>query len=157
MALLVSPQTWCVLILILKFFLPFPPLPLPLALSLSLRWDGDHVLTARSPPFIFITYANTKRNAHQEEYFALDEAELRHVISILKLLALGAHKVCRALHVSSFAYESLSHLFQKFSFFFLVCFSLLLAPRGLLGGVGGDFRPQPPPPPTLFRVTLTGP
>jgi hypothetical protein len=60
-------------------------------------------------------YANTKRNAHQEEYFALDDAELRHVISILKLLALGAHKVCRALHVSSFAYDSLSHLFQKIS------------------------------------------
>jgi len=93
-ALLVSPQTWCVLILI-------PPFPLSYLSFLS---------TVNVLPH-FMTYANTKRNAHQEEYFALDDAELQHVITILKLLALGAHKVCCALHVSSFAYDSLSHPF----------------------------------------------
>ena len=66
--------------------------------------DGERVA-----PFYHI--CKHERNAHQEEYFALDDAELQHVITILKLLALGAHKVCCALHVSSFAYDSLSHPF----------------------------------------------
>jgi hypothetical protein len=127
-ALLVSPQTWCVLILIL--FLPFsPPSPCPsFFFFLSPLGRGPRVDGAFIPHFI--TYANTQRNAHQEEYFALDDAELRHVISILKLLALGAHKVCRALHVSSFAYDSLSHLLIKFPLFFLAFFSLSFWPRG---------------------------
>jgi hypothetical protein len=131
-ALLVSPQTWCVLILIILFPFPFPP---SFFFSFSPLGWGPRFDGAFTPHF-YITYANTKRNAHQEEYFALDEAELRHVISILKLLALGAHKVCRALHVSSFAYDSLSHLFIKFP---LPFFSLLLA---WVGGGGGDFRSQ---------------
>ena len=111
------------------------------------------MLTARPPHFplpFFYHICKTQRNAHQEEYFALDEAELRHVISILKLLALGAHKVCRALHVSSFAYDSLFHLFFLLSRLLFFFPSFWLHVGGC--GSGGDFRsPAPPTPPTLFQ------
>ena len=80
----------------------------------------------------------------------MDEDELRHVISILKLLALGAHKVCRALHVSSFAYDSLSHLFIKFS----SC--LLFSPFGSTWVGGRRWRFSVPTYP-LFRATFTSP
>jgi hypothetical protein len=84
------------------------------------------VLTARSSPssssFVLKKKYATQRNTHQEEYFALDEAELRHVISILKLLALGAHKVCYVVP-SSFAYDSSFQNFLSFSSFFFLSFS----------------------------------
>jgi hypothetical protein len=95
-ALLVPAQTWCVFTL--NFFFLLPPTNSPLLPHLV------HPPSARS------FSCNTRRNAHQEDYIALDDAEFRNVISILKLLALGAHKVCRALHVPSFAYDVLFRL-----------------------------------------------
>ena len=102
------------------FLLHLSSLLTPLSPGLGPRADG-----AFQPRFYFI-YAtrNTHRIAHPEDYIALEDAEFRNVISILKLLALGAHKVCRALHVSSFAYDVLAVFIPLF-------LSLSpLAPRG---------------------------
>lgn len=116
------------------------PLPPPPPFFFFNLWR-DHVLTARfQPPFIFYhTICHTQRYAHQEEYFALDDAEFRNVTSILKLLALGAHKVCRTLHVSSFAYDA-----PFFSPCFFSSFSPL-APRGQGVGVSQTCGPNTPP------------
>ena len=109
------------------------------------------MLTARfQPPFIFYhTICHTQRYAHQEEYFALDDAEFRNVTSILKLLALGAHKVCRTLHVSSFAYDAP---------FFSPCFFLLSLLWHHVGRGWGSLRlAVPTHPPNLFQGTCTRP
>lgn len=153
MALLVPSQTWCVLIPFIYFIfilLPHPCHPsihsthtYPFLLLPRFFFNPwrDHVLTARfQPPFIFYhTICHTQRYAHQEEYFALDDAEFRNVTSILKLLALGAHKVCRTLHVSSFAYDA-----PFFSPCFFSSFSPL-APRGQGVGVSQTCGPNTHP------------
>lgn len=104
--------------------IPPPTTTTSFFLSLSL----DHVLTVCLPllPPHFISQHASKRTP-KDEYSTLDEAELRHVISILKLLALGAHKVCRALDTSSFAYDSTFFL-KKFSLFFFFFFSFSRLP-----------------------------
>ena len=158
MALLVPSQTWCVLIPFIYFIfilLPHPCHPsihsthtYPFLLLPRFFFNPwrDHVLTARfQPPFIFYhTICHTQRYAHQEEYFALDDAEFRNVTSILKLLALGAHKVCRTLHVSSFAYDA---PFFSPCFFFFLSFGTTWAGGGGLSDLRSQHTPQ-----TCFRA-----
>lgn len=85
-------------------------------------FSRDHVLTARCPIYHSHTCTHTHPrtyHAHKED-FALDDGEFQNAISILKLLALGAHQVCRACmsHLSLMMYVRLfpSYFFLLFLF-----------------------------------------